>query len=58
MLYFVLFVRFIALLTMPTQSGLPRSTSIGSSESHKAVMENPDFISKVVLDKGLDSGTA
>ena len=33
-------------------------SSIGSSESHKAVMENPDFISKVVLDKGLDSGTA
>ena len=26
-------------------------SSIGSSESHKAVMENPDFISKVVLDK-------
>ena len=33
-------------------------SSIGSSEYHKAVMENPDFISKVVLDKGLDSGTA
>ena len=33
-------------------------SSIGSSESQKAVMENPDFISKVVLDKGLDSGTA
>lgn len=33
-------------------------SSIGSSGSHKAVMENPDFISKVVLDKGLDSGTA
>ncbi len=33
-------------------------SSIGSSESDKAVMENPDFISKVVLDKGLDSGTA
>lgn len=33
-------------------------SSIGSSASHKAVMENPDFISKVVLDKGLDSGTA
>ena len=33
-------------------------SSIGSSESHKAVMENPDFISKVVLDKGLYSGTA
>jgi len=33
-------------------------TSIGSSESHKLVMENPDSISKVVLSKGLDSGTA
>ena len=33
-------------------------SSIGSSESHKAVMENPDFISKLVLKKGLDSGTA
>lgn len=33
-------------------------TSIGSSESHKLVMENPDSISKVVLNKGLDSGTA
>ncbi|MDW8274064.1 MAG: flotillin-like protein FloA [Chitinophagales bacterium] len=33
-------------------------TSIGSAESHKMVMENPDSISKVVLAKGLDSGTA
>ena len=33
-------------------------TSIGSSQSHKMVMENPDSISKVVLHKGLDSGTA
>ncbi len=33
-------------------------SSIGSAESHKAVLENPDSISKVVLDKGLDSGTA
>ncbi len=33
-------------------------SSIGSSASHKAVLENPDFISKVVLDKGLDAGTA
>ncbi len=33
-------------------------TSIGSAESHKAVMENPDTISKLVLAKGLDSGTA
>lgn len=33
-------------------------TSIGSAESHKQVMENPDSISKVVLAKGLDAGTA
>jgi len=33
-------------------------SSIGSSKNHKAVLENPDFISKVVLDKGLDAGTA
>ncbi len=33
-------------------------TTIGSSESHKAVLENPDLISKTVLRKGLDSGTA
>ena len=33
-------------------------SSIGSSTSHKAVLENPDSISKVVLAKGLDAGTA
>jgi len=33
-------------------------SSIGSSASHKIVLENPDSISKVVLQKGLDSGTA
>ncbi|MDG5798981.1 flotillin-like protein FloA [Marinilabiliaceae bacterium ANBcel2] len=33
-------------------------SSIGSSSSHKAVLENPDSISKVVLSKGLDAGTA
>lgn len=33
-------------------------TSIGSAESHKKVLENPDSISKLVLAKGLDSGTA
>lgn len=33
-------------------------TSIGSAQSHKMVLENPDSISKVVLTKGLDSGTA
>ncbi|MBP9991075.1 MAG: flotillin-like protein FloA [Bacteroidales bacterium] len=33
-------------------------TSIGSAVSHKQVLENPDSISKLVLSKGLDSGTA
>ncbi|TGE26515.1 flotillin-like protein FloA [Hymenobacter metallicola] len=33
-------------------------TSIGSSLSHKEVLENPDKISKLVLSKGLDAGTA
>ncbi|MBK7443846.1 MAG: flotillin-like protein FloA [Chitinophagales bacterium] len=33
-------------------------TTIGSSENHRAVLENPDTISKTVLAKGLDSGTA
>jgi uncharacterized protein YqfA (UPF0365 family) len=33
-------------------------SSIGSSDSHKRVLENPDSISKTVLQKGLDSGTA
>ena len=33
-------------------------SSIGSSENHKSVLENPDSISKLVLRKGLDAGTA
>lgn len=33
-------------------------TTIGSAGNHKEVLENPDRISKVVLEKGLDSGTA
>ncbi len=33
-------------------------TTIGSAMNHKEVLENPDRISKTVLDKGLDSGTA
>jgi uncharacterized protein YqfA (UPF0365 family) len=33
-------------------------SSIGSSDTHKQVLENPDSISKVVLKKGLDAGTA
>ncbi len=33
-------------------------SSIGSADSHKEVLENPDDISKTVLAKGLDSGTA
>ena len=33
-------------------------TSIGSAQSHKEVLENPDKISKLVLQRGLDAGTA
>ena len=33
-------------------------TSIGSAKSHKDVLENPDKISKLVLERGLDAGTA
>ncbi|MGE5614759.1 MAG: flotillin-like protein FloA [Bacillota bacterium] len=33
-------------------------TTVGSSVSHKDVLENPDLISQTVLNKGLDSGTA
>lgn len=33
-------------------------TTVGSSEDHKDVLENPDHISKTVLAKGLDAGTA
>lgn len=33
-------------------------TTVGSSKSHKTVLENPDSISQTVLSKGLDSGTA
>jgi uncharacterized protein YqfA (UPF0365 family) len=33
-------------------------TTVGSAESHKVVLENPDMISRTVLAKGLDDGTA
>ena len=33
-------------------------SSIGSADSHKSVLENPDQISRLVLERGLDSGTA
>lgn len=33
-------------------------TTVGSAESHKETLENPDTISRVVLEKGLDAGTA
>ena len=33
-------------------------TTVGSAQTHSSVLENPDDISKVVLEKGLDSGTA
>ena len=33
-------------------------TTVGSAQTHSSVLENPDGISRVVLEKGLDSGTA
>lgn len=33
-------------------------TTVGSAESHKSVLENPDLISRTVLSKGLDAGSA
>ena len=33
-------------------------TTVGSAQTHSEVLENPDDISKLVLEKGLDSGTA
>ena len=33
-------------------------TTVGSAENHKIVLENPDLISRTVLQKGLDAGTA
>ncbi|MCK5740394.1 flotillin-like FloA family protein, partial [bacterium] len=33
-------------------------TTIGSAKTHKLILENPDSISKTVLEKGLDAGTA
>ena len=33
-------------------------TTVGSADTHKMVLENPDSISKTVLNKGLDNGTA
>lgn len=33
-------------------------TTVGSAKTHTEVLENPDFISQTVLDKGLDTGTA
>ena len=33
-------------------------TTVGSSQTHNEVLENPDEISKLILEKGLDSGTA
>ncbi len=44
--------------TMIARVGEGIVTTIGSAETHKKVLENPDSISKRVLEKGLDSGTA
>ena len=44
--------------TILARAGEGIVSSIGSSENHKSVLENPDSISKLVLRKGLDAGTA
>jgi len=45
-------------LTVLARVGEGIVTTIGSAETHKLVLENPDSISKRVLGKGLDAGTA
>jgi len=45
-------------LTVIARVGEGIVTTIGSSESHEEVLENPDKISRIVLGKGLESGTA
>jgi len=45
-------------LTVIARVGEGVVSTIGSSESHEAVLENPDTISKIVLEKGLEAGTA
>ena len=44
--------------TIIARAGEGIVTTIGSSTTHKAVLENPDSISQTVLEKGLDKGTA
>ena len=44
--------------TIMARGGEGIVTTIGSADNHKAVLENPDLISRTVLEKGLDSGTA
>ena len=44
--------------TIIARVGVGIVTTVGSSNSHKDVLENPDSISETVLSKGLDSGTA
>ena len=45
-------------LTIIARVGEGVVSTIGSSESHEAVLENPDTISRIVLEKGLEAGTA
>ena len=46
------------LLAKPEMCIRDSVTTVGSAETHKAVLENPDLISRTVLSKGLDAGTA
>ena len=44
--------------TIVARGGEGIVTTVGSAQTHKEVLENPDLISRTVLDKGLDAGTA
>ena len=45
-------------LTVIARVGEGVVSTIGSAESHEEVLENPDTISRIVLEKGLEAGTA
>ena len=50
--------RLVGEATIIARVGEGIVTNVGSSADHSKVLENPDYISKTVLDKGLDAGTA
>src|SRR5688500_16432758 len=44
--------------TLNARIGEVTDSTIGSANTHKSVLENPDHITRLVLDRGLDAGTA